>query len=74
MGLGACDERQKEEGHKFWYDTYWRTGVGKVGACHSSAMTNVLSPGSGPRPNGVLGLNANLATALHSHNARVENP
>ena len=21
----ACDNRQKEEGHKFWYNAYWKT-------------------------------------------------
>ncbi len=24
-GWVACDERQKEEGHKFWYNAYWKT-------------------------------------------------
>jgi hypothetical protein len=25
----ACDERQKEEGHKFWYNAYWKTNLAK---------------------------------------------
>lgn len=24
-GLVACDRRQNMEGHKFWYNVYWRT-------------------------------------------------
>ncbi len=24
-GWVACDERQREEGHKFWYNAYWKT-------------------------------------------------
>jgi hypothetical protein len=28
-GWVACDERQKEEGHKFWYNTYWKTELAK---------------------------------------------
>jgi len=24
-GWVACDERQKEEGHKFWFKAYWKT-------------------------------------------------
>jgi hypothetical protein len=24
-GWVTCDERQKEEGHKFWYNAYWKT-------------------------------------------------
>jgi hypothetical protein len=25
MSWFACDERQKEEAHKFWYNAYWKT-------------------------------------------------
>jgi hypothetical protein len=28
-GWVACDERQKEEGHKFWYNAYWKTDLAK---------------------------------------------
>ena len=28
-GWVACDERQKEEGHKFWYNAYWKTKMAK---------------------------------------------
>jgi hypothetical protein len=28
-GWVACDERQKEEGHKFWYNAYWKTKLAK---------------------------------------------
>jgi hypothetical protein len=28
-GWVACDERQKEEGHKFWYNAYWKTELAK---------------------------------------------
>jgi hypothetical protein len=28
-GWVACDERQKEKGHKFWYNSYWKTEQGK---------------------------------------------
>ena len=24
-GWVACDERQREKGHKFWYNAYWKT-------------------------------------------------
>jgi hypothetical protein len=29
LGWVACDERQKEEGHKFWYNAYWKTELAK---------------------------------------------
>jgi len=29
MGLGYLDERQKIEGHKFWYNAYWKTELAK---------------------------------------------
>ena len=25
MGLVALERRQREEGHKFWYNAYWKT-------------------------------------------------
>jgi hypothetical protein len=25
----ACDEMQKKEGHKFWYNAYWKTELAK---------------------------------------------
>ena len=28
-GWVACDERQKEEGHRFWYNAYWKTELAK---------------------------------------------
>jgi predicted Rossmann fold nucleotide-binding protein DprA/Smf involved in DNA uptake len=28
-GWVACDNRQKEEGHKFWYNAYWKTELAK---------------------------------------------
>ena len=28
-GWVDCDERQKEEGHKFWYNAYWKTDLAK---------------------------------------------
>ena len=28
-GWVACEERQKEEGHKFWYNAYWKTKMAK---------------------------------------------
>ena len=28
-GWVACDERQREEGHKFWYNAYWRTELAR---------------------------------------------
>jgi hypothetical protein len=28
-GWVACDERQKVEGHKFWYNAYWKTDLAK---------------------------------------------
>ena len=28
-GWVACDERQKEEGLKFWYNAYWKTELAK---------------------------------------------
>jgi hypothetical protein len=28
-GWVACDERQKEDGHKFWYNAYWKTEPAK---------------------------------------------
>jgi hypothetical protein len=28
-GWVACDERQKEEGHRFWYNAYWKTELSK---------------------------------------------
>jgi hypothetical protein len=28
-GWVACDNRQKEEGHKFWYNAYWKTEIAK---------------------------------------------
>ena len=28
-GWVACDERQKEEGHKFWYNAFWKTELAK---------------------------------------------
>jgi hypothetical protein len=29
-GWVACDERQKEEGHKFWYNAYWKTELART--------------------------------------------
>ncbi len=26
-GWVACDRRQREEGHKFWYNAYWKTAL-----------------------------------------------
>ena len=26
-GWVACDRRQREEGHKFWYNAYWKTAI-----------------------------------------------
>jgi len=26
-GCVACDRRQREEGHKFWYNAYWKTDL-----------------------------------------------
>lgn len=26
-GWVACDRRQKEEGHRFWYNAYWKTDL-----------------------------------------------
>ena len=28
-GWVECDNRQKEEGHKFWYNAYWKTELAK---------------------------------------------
>jgi hypothetical protein len=28
-GWVDCDERQNEEGHKFWYNAYWKTELAK---------------------------------------------
>jgi hypothetical protein len=28
-GCVACDEKQKEEGYKFWYNAYWKTELAK---------------------------------------------
>jgi hypothetical protein len=28
-GWVNCDRRQKEEGHKFWYNAYWKTDLAK---------------------------------------------
>jgi hypothetical protein len=28
-GWVAYDERQREEGHKFWYNAYWKTELAK---------------------------------------------
>ena len=28
-GWVTCDNRQKEEGHKFWYNAYWKTELAK---------------------------------------------
>ena len=28
-GLVTCDRRQREEGHKFWYNAYWKTDPAK---------------------------------------------
>jgi len=28
-GWVAYDERQKEEGHRFWYNAYWKTELAK---------------------------------------------
>jgi len=28
-GWVACDNRQKEEGHKFWYNAYWKTELAR---------------------------------------------
>ena len=28
-GWVAYDERQKKEGHKFWYNAYWKTELAK---------------------------------------------
>ena len=29
-GWVACDERQKEEGHRFWYNAYWKTELANL--------------------------------------------
>jgi len=29
-GWVAFDERQKEEGHKFWYNAYWKTELART--------------------------------------------
>ena len=26
-GWVACDRRQREDGHKFWYNAYWKTAI-----------------------------------------------
>ena len=31
MGLVALGRRQREDGHKFWYNAYWKDRSGKVG-------------------------------------------
>ena len=28
-GWVACDERQREEGYKIWYNAYWKTELAK---------------------------------------------
>ncbi|MGD0954618.1 MAG: hypothetical protein ABR985_19905 [Methanotrichaceae archaeon] len=28
-GWVACENRQKEEGHKIWYNAYWKTELAK---------------------------------------------
>jgi predicted transcriptional regulator len=28
-GWVNCDRRQREEGHKFWYNAYWKTDLAK---------------------------------------------
>jgi hypothetical protein len=27
-GWVACEERQREDGHKFWYNAYWKIEIG----------------------------------------------
>jgi hypothetical protein len=28
-GWVACDERQRDDGHKFWYNAYWKTELAR---------------------------------------------
>jgi hypothetical protein len=28
-GWVACDRRQREDGHKFWYNAYWKTELAR---------------------------------------------
>jgi hypothetical protein len=32
LGWVACDERQNEEGHKLWHNTYWKTELENNGS------------------------------------------
>jgi predicted transcriptional regulator len=27
-GWVACEQRQREDGHRFWYNAYWKTEIG----------------------------------------------
>jgi hypothetical protein len=29
MGWVPCDERQRNMGHKFWYNAYWKTELAR---------------------------------------------
>ena len=29
-GWVTCDRRQREEGHKFWYNAYWKTELARL--------------------------------------------
>ena len=37
-GWVAYDERQKEEGHKFWYNAYWKTELARTTASASLVL------------------------------------
>jgi hypothetical protein len=37
-GWVACDERQKEEGHKFWYNAYWKTELARQSEEHAAVL------------------------------------
>ena len=35
-GWVACDRRQKKEGHRFWYNAYWKTEPVEARAAYDS--------------------------------------
>jgi hypothetical protein len=35
-GWVVCDRRQREDGHRFWYNAYWKTELAKQDASEDS--------------------------------------
>ena len=37
-GWVACDKRQSENGHRFWYNAYWKTELARLSEEHAAIL------------------------------------